>query len=299
MRKKHVIAIIVAAVVLALACMAVFLVRNKKGNENENQAEANTEEEVASTVSVKKEKDLVYDPERKTDCIMDVEYVKDGVIKPLILCVHGGYYSSGDKSEMKMYLDSFSSDDYVAASINYPLLPESTIVGQIESVIKAVDYLTKYADIYEIDTNHIIMLGFSSGAHIAVTAAEKLVKREGNIFTLDAVVDISGPTDYRYLIEQNGGESEVSSAIIDGNPDADILEELGKIDSTDNITDSLPRVLIIHGEDDKTVPCVVSERFYESLTEAGVDAELKLVGSMGHVSDTNIVIPLIKAFLEE
>lgn len=255
------------------------------------------EQEGAEHARIRFEKNLIYDVSNKDHCKVDVAFIREGTLKPLILCVHGGYYSSGCKEDMKEYLKNFSADGFVTASIDYPLLPDGTIVEQSKSVIKAVDYLAENADIYEIDTEKIILLGFSSGAHIAVLAAEQIVEQPENLFSLEAVIDISGPTDYRYMVEKYGGADSVSSAIIDGNEEADLLEELEKVDCTDNITGKLPRTLIIHGKNDKTVPYEVSERFYEALQSADVAAELEIIDSMGHATDKNTVFPLIRSFL--
>lgn len=288
-RDKKIVIILIAAAVLGIVIMSVL----SAGNSENDPQPADDE----SVVPVRYMYNLIYDADQEKDCIFDVAFQRDGTDKPLVVCVHGGYYSSGDKSEMKKYLDALASDGYVAVSINYPLLPEGTIVKQIESAIKAVDYFTEYADIYEIDKDRINMLGFSSGAHIAVAASEKIVERADNDSKIASVIDISGPTDYRYLNDMYEGEIEVSSYIIDGNKDAELLEELNKVDCTDNITEDLPPVLIIHGKQDKTVPYEVSERFYDSLSEAGVEAELKLINSMGHATDTGKVIPVINRFL--
>lgn len=293
---KDRIVIIVIIMVLSGAAFSLLFLSKKEIVDKDDTIEINKEDSEDHD-NVHNVRELIYDTERSKDCVMDVSYIKDGTDKPLILCVHGGYYSSGDKKDMNSYLSELAPSGYVVASVNYPLLPNCTIVQQIDYVVKAVDYLVDFSDIYEIDTKHINILGFSSGAQIAVTAAEVIVQRTGNKFELDTVIDISGPTDYRYLIEESGGEAQVSAAIIDGNTDADIMEELNKIDCTDNISEKLTNVLIIHGERDKTVPVAVSERFYESLIEAGVESNLKIVGSMGHTTNTEIVIPIIESYL--
>ena len=302
MNKKRIVIMCMGIAVAAIVALAVFRMKNTDDISTVPTSDDNVEEredqEDTVSASIWFKKDLVYDADNRDSCKMDVAYLRNGSLKPLLICVHGGYYSSGSKSDMKQYVDEFSADGYVTASIDYPLLPNGTIVTQIESVIKAVDYFAANADIYEIDRDRIFLLGFSSGAHIAVSAAERIAERKSNQFTLAALIDISGPTDYKYMIEEYGGEDLVSSAIIDGNEEADLLKELEKVDCTDNITPSLPRTMIVHGKKDETVPYEVAERFYDSLTAAGVNAELKIISSMGHVTDTNIIIPLIKTFFE-
>ena len=302
MNKKRIVIICTGITVVVFAALVALYTKIADGTSHDSHSDGYVEEkknqEDSHSVKIRNEKDLVYDVEYKDSRKMDIAYRKDGTKKPLLICVHGGYYSSGSKSEMKKYADEFSADGYVVASIDYPLLPNGTIVTQVESVIKAVDYLVTNADIYEIDKGRVSLLGFSSGAHLAVNAAEKIVKRKSNLFTLAAVIDISGPTDYRYLIEEYEGEEHVSPAIIDGNDEADLSDELTKVDCTDNITSNLPKTLIIHGKEDETVPYEVSVRFNDSLAAAGVDTELKIIDSMGHATDMKTVVPMLKAFLE-
>lgn len=287
--------LILAAFTFICLAVAVILILKTAGKRSPEPAQDPQEE--STETAVRYTKGIIYDTADGKNCTLDVAYKRDGKEKPLLVCVHGGYYNSGDKAEMYRYMEEFSALGYVTASINYPLLPGATIVGQINSVILAVDYLTKYAGIYEIDNNNINILGFSSGAQIAVTAAEKISEREDPFFILNAIIDISGPTDYRYLNEKYGKANELSSAIIDGNEEADIMEELNKVDCTDNITAKLPKMLVIHGKEDKTVPYEVSERFFDALQAAGVESRISIIDTMGHITDYDIVIPIIKDFL--
>ena len=111
--------------------------KNQEDSHSDGYVEEKKNQEDSHSVKIRNEKDLVYDVEYKDSRKMDIAYRKDGTKKPLLICVHGGYYSSGSKSEMKKYADEFSADGYVVASIDYPLLPNGTIVTQVESVIKA------------------------------------------------------------------------------------------------------------------------------------------------------------------
>ena len=44
-----------------------------------------------------------------------------------------------------------------------------------------------------------------------------------------------------------------------------------------------PPFLLLHGADDRLIPCVQSERLYDTLVEAGVEVELDVYEDAGHM----------------
>jgi arylformamidase len=88
---------------------------------------------------------------------------------PLIVFVHGGGWSKGDKRNATgaAKIKHFRAAGYAFASINYPLVPQATVEQQAGDVANAIAYLRGKASTLGIDPNRIVLMGHSAGAHLA------------------------------------------------------------------------------------------------------------------------------------
>lgn len=106
--------------------------------------------------------------------------------RPLIILMHGGSYTTGERSDIHNLCEAYALKGYVVASINYRLydgaffpFPDSTDLGEvlIQSVgdaKAAVRFFKNDAattNEFKIDTNIIIMGGVSAGAITALHVA--------------------------------------------------------------------------------------------------------------------------------
>jgi arylformamidase len=85
---------------------------------------------------------------------------------PLLVFIHGGWWRSLDKSDF-----SFIAPDYTRAGINvaitnYTLVPHATIEDIVAQQLRALAWLYRNAERYDIDRNNIIVSGHSAGAHL-------------------------------------------------------------------------------------------------------------------------------------
>jgi acetyl esterase/lipase len=98
--------------------------------------------------------------------------------RPVVIWVHGGGFTSGDKASGANQAAFFARHGYVAASINYRLLsptgcggttnptPEcvQAAIGAQHDAQAAVRWFRRYASTYGIDTSRIAVAGSSAGA---------------------------------------------------------------------------------------------------------------------------------------
>jgi acetyl esterase/lipase len=93
--------------------------------------------------------------------------VPAGGKRPLLLFVHGGGWSIGDKAQgAGVKAEHFAAQGWAFASINYRLVPQATVEGQAADVAAAIAYLRAHADQLGIDGNRIVLMGHSAGAHL-------------------------------------------------------------------------------------------------------------------------------------
>ena len=101
---------------------------------------------------------------------MDISEVNDLCPRdgwPTVLCIHGGGWIEGDKSQYVAMLPQFARRKIMAASMNYRLAPEVTWKEQVEDVLKALDFILSQ----QVDKQRVALWATSAGAHLALLVA--------------------------------------------------------------------------------------------------------------------------------
>lgn len=103
---------------------------------------------------------------------IDFYRAKGAAPAPLVVFIHGGAWSLGDKRQASGRKPGhFTGEGYAFASINYRLVPQATVEQQAADVASAIDMLRFRAAEYGIDPNRIALMGHSAGAHLAALVA--------------------------------------------------------------------------------------------------------------------------------
>lgn len=84
--------------------------------------------------------------------------------KGLILFVHGGAWSSGDKSAYKFIGEAFTRYGYDVAILNYHLAPEFIFPSFVDDLAEALNFLELKQSKLGISTEKIALMGHSAGA---------------------------------------------------------------------------------------------------------------------------------------
>nr|WP_314442738.1 alpha/beta hydrolase [uncultured Sphingomonas sp.] len=88
---------------------------------------------------------------------------------PLLLFVHGGGWSIGDKRMGAGQKGAhFLGQGWAFASTNYRLVPQARVEDQAADVAAAIAFLRRQPGI---DANRIVLMGHSAGAHLAALVA--------------------------------------------------------------------------------------------------------------------------------
>lgn len=91
--------------------------------------------------------------------------------RPMLVYVHGGGWSSGDKESAKEQGIFFAKKGYVFVSINHRLAPASRHPAQVEDVLAALAWVQTHGHDFGGDGQRLFLMGHSSGAHLAALAA--------------------------------------------------------------------------------------------------------------------------------
>lgn len=98
---------------------------------------------------------------------------------PVLIYVHGGGWSSGDKAAAGAKAAYFTAHGFVFVSINYRLVPTAWPAQQAADVAAAVVWVKENIGDYGGDGARVFVLGHSAGAHLtALIAADETYLRE-------------------------------------------------------------------------------------------------------------------------
>src|SRR4249919_665789 len=103
------------------------------------------------------------DPKQRLDLVKPA-----GVARaPVLLFVHGGGWSIGDKAHAAPDKARWAnSKGWAFASANYRLVPQATVEQQAADVASAIAWLRANAAKEGLDPNRIVLMGHSAGAHL-------------------------------------------------------------------------------------------------------------------------------------
>jgi acetyl esterase/lipase len=193
--------------------------------------------------------------------------------------------------------------------VGYRFSQEAKFPAQIHDCKAAVRWLRANAEKYNLDTNRFAAWGASAGGHLVALLGTSggVGDLEGMINDLhassrvQAVVDWFGPTDFLHIGEpesdlRHNAPDSPESRLIGGT----LLEHkdlAAKASPITYVSKNAPPFLIMHGDTDRTVPFEQSERFYEALKKAGVDATLVPMKGAGHGFGGPKAIEPVREFL--
>jgi acetyl esterase/lipase len=119
-------------------------------------------------------------------------------VKPCVILVHGGGWSSGDRSLMYPLADYLAKNGYIAITIEYRLSPEAKYPAAVNDIKNAVTWVAKNGKDYNIDTSKITILGCSAGAQLAglVGLTYTINKKNPHSNRISAIINIDGIMDF-------------------------------------------------------------------------------------------------------
>lgn len=207
---------------------------------------------------------------------------KRNVNTRLVIIIHGGGWTGGDKSDFTGYITEFQKrlPGYAFANINYRLVTQTDnyFPAQENDVKSAVKFLLDQSGDYVISKD-FIFIGISAGAHLSLLQAYK----HSDVVQPKGVVSYFGPTDLEQLYINSGSSIPFVLNNIT-NSTLDILSESSPINYVSS--NSAP-TLLLHGDADQLVPLEQATLLENKLQQAGVKHELVVYPGQGHDLWTN------------
>ncbi len=245
-------------------------------------------------------RDLAYGdhPRQKLDLYLPRD---GGQPRPVIVWIHGGRWSGGEKYPAYP-AEILTEAGFAVASIGYRLSGEAAFPAQINDCKGAIRWLRAHAGEYALDADRIGVWGRSAGGHLAalVGTSGDVAELEGDVggnldcsSRVQAAADYYGPTNAftfaAHVDDCGSGEPPLLGRCLGDivahadDPEWAQWVELARLASpVYSVTPDDPPFFIAHGTADTRCPPSQSQELYDRLTAAGVQVTLNLVAAAEH-----------------
>lgn len=197
-----------------------------------------------------------------------------------IILVHGGGWTSGDKSNMIPIKELLRQDfpNIAIANINYRLADANNKAYpmQIEDITAIVNYLKSNKAKYTISES-IGFIGTSAGAHLSLLWSYAF-NNDNNTNMVCSIVGPTNFTDPAYLNTTNTGLQELLN-LLGPNQTTSFLEEVSPYH---RVTASAPPTILFYGGKDPLIPTTQGTDLRDKLENLGVINQFTLYPNAGH-----------------
>lgn len=200
---------------------------------------------------------------------------------PAVLLIPGGGYKH--ISGYGTYRDFFQTRPVRFFSMKYRLPVNGyRHPAPLQDAQRAVRLIRANAKKWHIDAERVLVVGFSSGGHVATTLATQ--HDPGKADAEDPVQRMSCRPDYMALFcpvisMKNHPHRPSVVRLLGPDPDVKLIDRLS---NELQVTAGTPPTFLAHAKDDGLVPPENSIQYHESLKKAGVATTLKLFRQGGH-----------------
>jgi acetyl esterase/lipase len=231
------------------------------------------------------QKDVAYVPDASAQQKLDIYAPVKAQGAPVVIFVHGGEWTKGDKTEVSFKPKFLNEAGIVFVSINYRLSGEARHPAQVEDVASAVRWVRAHIAEHGGDPHKLVLMGHSAGCHLVTLVGldprplakvglkpsdlSGVVSWSGGAFDLVAKVAAGGM--YADYIHKNFGDDE--QVWRDASPLAHIGD--GK---------PMPPFLFASAEEGNPASREISERMVARIEKAGGKARATLLAGKTHAA---------------
>jgi acetyl esterase/lipase len=211
---------------------------------------------------------------------------KKNMPSPVIINIHGGGWNHGVK-ESQSGFNTFFKNGFAVANIEYRLTGQATAPAAVEDTRCALIYIIRHAKELNIDTNKIVIMGSSAGAHLALMGGmlgndhrfDKNCLGVENI-KVAAIIDKYGIADvWDWAYGPNITSKSATNWLGDKAKDETFAASVSPITY---VNKNLPPIFIVHGDADPVVPYQESVDLNKKLQAAGVKTKFITVTGGQH-----------------
>ena len=240
-------------------------------------------------------KDVVYATVDGKELKLDLYLPSNPVTSGLLVFVHGGAWRGGSKGGVPKV---FPDNGIPTASIEFRQSTEAKFPAQIHDIKAAIRFLRASAATYGYSAERVVIVGSSSGGHLAVLTAvtHGNAELEGKVGSnlqqssnVQAIIDYYGATNLTTILAQStpfglNMRKPALELLLGSEPDKNI--ELARLASpVFHVDKGDPPLLIFHGEQDPQMPISQSHELAGAYKKLGLDVQFEVVYGAAHGGD--------------
>jgi acetyl esterase/lipase len=246
--------------------------------------------------------DVIYGRVQGSALLADLAYTETERPKPAVVYVWGGRWRAGTRLDNQgnwERLARWAEDGYFTMTIDHRLVEATPAPAPYQDTLCALRWLHAHAAEYGVDENQIYIIGNSSGGHIAALTAllgddEKAYPRTGGWekarSDVRAGIAVAAPYDVNTLSWGNLwtplGATDIQAARRQASP-------------MFQITSRSKPLLIVHSDDDQSVPIQQAIDADKALEGAKVPHKFIHYKDRGHMGLTDEVLREARAFIDQ
>ena len=204
---------------------------------------------------------------------------------PVLIYIHGGGWSFGDKSEWDTSkIEYFCNKGYICVSVNYRLSPDVVHPTHIQDVANAINWVEDNISKYGGNSSDITLIGHSAGAHLVALAVtnQKYINNAGaNIHNINKAYILDAGA-YLIMNEQIFDDNNILNMIYGaaGNDiNSDSWKDFAPYSHIDN-SKYIPYLIIAHS--DSKYRCNANGLFCTKLDECNIKYEEYILNGYSH-----------------
>jgi acetyl esterase/lipase len=209
---------------------------------------------------------------------------------PCIIVVHGGAWEGGDSQQLPALNSYLAGKGYTVAAITYRLAPKYIAPTASDDVKKAVAFMKKNAEKFNIDSNRLVLLGRSAGGQVALMAAYTL-----NDPCIKGMIAFYTPADMVWGYSLPGNPLVLDSRRVLrnylGGTYEKVPENYEKATALNYVNAHTPPTLMLHGQKDELVAYEHNIRLKKVLDQYGIKNTIVTLPWATHGFDYNFSGP--------
>jgi acetyl esterase/lipase len=241
--------------------------------------------------------DVIYGRVEGSALLANIAYPHGPGSRAAILSVHGGRWRAGNRTDASsIKVTQWAEFGFFAMSIDYRLVGGSPAPACYIDLRCAIRWVHAHAADYGIDPERIYLIGQSAGGHmvsLAGTLGDGTYPKAGGWDSarsdIRAVISVAGPYELNTLSWGNLW-TPVTGDVEEARRHASPIAHVGA---------TTKPTLVIHSDDDKSVPVQQAIDMVAKLKAAGVQHRFVHYTDRGHMGITDEVIKEARAFIAE
>jgi acetyl esterase/lipase len=202
----------------------------------------------------------------------------------VIICPGGGYWITSIVKEGFSIARKFNEMGVAAFVLKYRVPNDSSMIdrkiGSLQDAQRAIQLVRMHANEWNVDLNKVGIMGFSTGGHLASTAATHFQHSY-----IENANNINLRPDFAILIypvisfQDNIGHLGSRDQLIGKHPSKNLVDSFS---NEMQVNAQTPTAFLVHATDDGAVPVMNSISFYQALLKYKIPAELHIYKGGGH-----------------